>query len=59
MENIDPSDMIIATDTIKAINQTVLDQLIDYRDPNPEEQITSKTPRATMMNAYAHQAVFA
>ena len=34
MENIDPSGMMIPTDTIKAMSEITLDQLIDSRDTN-------------------------
>ena len=59
MENIDLSDMIIPTDTIKAIKKTALDQLLGSRDTNREAQADSETTRATVMTAHAHQVVFA
>ena len=36
LENIDPSDTVIPTDTIKTINETAFDRLIDSRDTNRE-----------------------
>ena len=58
LENIDPSDIMIPTDTIKAINETALDQLADYRDTNRESQADPETDRAIIMTALAHQVVF-
>ena len=59
MENIDPNDTMIPTDTIKAINRTALDQLIDFRDTNREAQANTETTRAIIMTSHAHQVVFA
>ena len=59
MENIDPSDTIIPTDTIKTINETALERLINSRDTNREAQADSGAARAIVMTAHAHQVVFA
>ena len=59
MENIDPSDLMTPTDTIKAINETALDQLIDSSDTNREVKANSETTHAIDTNAHAHQVVLA
>ena len=46
MENINLHDTMILTDTVKAINETVQDQLIAFRDINHEVRIDFETTRA-------------
>ena len=58
MENIDPSDMMISADTIKAIHQTALDQLVDSRDTNRKALSDSETAREINMITHAQQVVF-
>ena len=45
-------------DIIKVINGTSFDRLIDSRDTNHEAQSGTKTTRAIIMTAHAHQIVF-
>ena len=59
MENIHPSDMMVPTDTIKAIKETALHQLTDSGDTNREAQGDSETTRAIVMTAQAHLVAFA
>ena len=59
MENIDPSDTKIPTDTNRAINKTFHGQLVAFRYRSSETRINSETNRAIILNAHAYQVVFA
>ena len=59
METIDPNDTMIHTDIIKAINETVQDQLAAFRDTSCEAQTDSGATHSIVLTAYAIQVVFA
>ena len=55
LENINPNDTMIPTDKIKAIDETALDQLVDYRDTNREVPADSETTHAIGITSHADQ----
>ena len=59
MESIDNHSTMTPIDKIKVINGTTLGRLVDSRDTNREAKADTETARWIIMNAHAHQVIFA
>ena len=58
MGSIDLNDTMIPKDIIKAINETVHDQLIASRDTSREAQTVSEITHTIVLTAHAHGVIF-